>query len=82
MQMEVTPGSFGTLPPGYEMAEWNPQHPNGNYSDFRKGILRGVAAGTGYTLAGNAASVPQASSTAAMSEVRRFMGRSPVVWRE
>lgn len=43
------PGTFGVIPEGYEFKEWNPEHPNTNYSAFIKGVLRGVAAGLDVT---------------------------------
>lgn len=43
--MEVSPGGGHVLGPGQDLASWDPNDPNGNYPDFRKGILRGIAAG-------------------------------------
>lgn len=43
------PGTFGIIPEGYELKEWNPDHPNTNYGAFIKGVLRGAAAGLGVT---------------------------------
>lgn len=52
--MDGSPGSFETLPPGVSANLIDPSHPNANYPDFRKGMLRGVAAGivTNYNLLG------------------------------
>lgn len=43
--MEASPGSFQGLPFGVEFKEWNPNHPNGNFDLFRKGMLRSWCAG-------------------------------------
>jgi lambda family phage portal protein len=43
--MDGKPGSFETLAPGVTANLIDPSHPNGNYPDFRKGILRGIASG-------------------------------------
>lgn len=45
--MEATPGTFDTLPPGYEFQSWDPQHPNSAFKDFSKSILRSIATGLG-----------------------------------
>lgn len=42
---EAEPGIIERLPHGMKFQSWDPTHPSGNYSDFRKAILRGVAAG-------------------------------------
>jgi lambda family phage portal protein len=41
----MEPGMIENLAWGEKMDMLNPTHPNGNYGDFRKGVLRGVAAG-------------------------------------
>lgn len=41
------PGTFEALPNGVKLAEWNPNHPNGNFGTFVKSILRGIASGVG-----------------------------------
>jgi len=54
VKMDGSPGSFEKLPPGVTANLIDPSHPNANYPDFRKGMLRGVAAGivTNYNLLG------------------------------
>ena len=39
------PGQWESLPQGVKPHTVDPTHPNGNYPDFRKAILRGVCAG-------------------------------------
>lgn len=41
----LEPGEFEELPPGMEFVPWNPEHPNGNFSDFMKACLRSVSCG-------------------------------------
>jgi lambda family phage portal protein len=45
ISMEANPGSFETLPPGYELATFDPHHPNVAYGAFVKGALRTVSTG-------------------------------------
>lgn len=45
--MDAEPGSITTLPPGVDLAPWNPDHPSSAYSDYHKSVLRGIAAGLG-----------------------------------
>ena len=45
IRMDGSPGSFERLPPGVTANLIDPTHPNANYPDFRKGMLRGVASG-------------------------------------
>lgn len=53
--MDGSPGSFENLPPGVKATLIDPTHPNANYPDFRKGMLRGIASGiiTNYNILGN-----------------------------
>jgi lambda family phage portal protein len=44
---DASPGQFEVLPPGYDVKTFDPNHPNTNYNDFIKGILRGVSSGLG-----------------------------------
>lgn len=44
---EASPGTFENLPIGVDVKPINWDHPNGNYPEFRKAILRGVACGLG-----------------------------------
>jgi lambda family phage portal protein len=41
----LTPGQVSVSKYGWKMELLNPTHPNGNYGDFRKGVLRGAATG-------------------------------------
>ena len=43
--MEATPGGFEGLPYGVEFQDYNPNHPNGNFDQFRKAMLRSWCAG-------------------------------------
>lgn len=45
LDMEANPGTFGILPPGYDFAQWDPQHPNAQYPAFIKAMLRKCATG-------------------------------------
>lgn len=44
-QIDAEPGSFPTLPPGYQMASWNPKYPDAAIEPFIKAVLRGIAVG-------------------------------------
>jgi lambda family phage portal protein len=44
---EFEPGVFEQLPPGFKFQGWDPQHPNANYGQFHKDILRSISAGLG-----------------------------------
>jgi len=44
---EVNPGTFESLPIGVDVKSLDWQHPNQNYPEFRKAVLRGVACGLG-----------------------------------
>jgi len=43
--IEAEPGSFPSLPPGYHMNAWNPDHPTTAFKDFMKAVLRGISSG-------------------------------------
>lgn len=45
--INAEPLSFHELPEGAELAEWNPQYPNGEFAVFSKAMLRGAATGWG-----------------------------------
>lgn len=45
LQMNAEPGEFMELPPGYDLASWNPEYPHANFESFLKACMRGVAAG-------------------------------------
>lgn len=55
MQMDAEPGHFEELPAGIEFTEYNPQHPNTAFAEFRKAMLRGIGAsrGVSYNSLGN-----------------------------
>ncbi len=42
---EVEPGSMGIIPPGWDIKQFDPKHPAGNFAPFMKAALRGVASG-------------------------------------
>lgn len=42
---DLEPGGVWNLPYGHKANLINPTHPNANYEQFRKGVLRGVASG-------------------------------------
>jgi lambda family phage portal protein len=44
---EAEPGMFDILPDGYQLQTFDPDNPNGNFPNFVKAILRGVAASVG-----------------------------------
>lgn len=44
-QIDAEPGAFPVLPPGYEIAGWNPKYPDAAVAPFLKSCLRGIAAG-------------------------------------
>lgn len=45
IQMEVEPGVFDSLPPGYRFRPWDPQHPNTAFAEFQRAIQRNIATG-------------------------------------
>jgi lambda family phage portal protein len=45
IQIEAEPGTWEQLPTGYDIRQWDPQHPGGNFEQFMKVSLRGIAAG-------------------------------------
>lgn len=50
--MDAEAGTFEKLPPGVDFKAFDPQHPNTAFPEFRKGMLRGAAAGMGVTYNG------------------------------
>ena len=75
---EAEAGVFDVLPEGYGLQTFDPQNPNGNFSDFVKNILRGVAASVGvsyHTLANDAEST-------SYSSLRQFEIDERDTWRE
>jgi lambda family phage portal protein len=45
IRKKMVPGQMDILPYGWKYQANNPTHPNGNYSEYRKGVLRGIASG-------------------------------------
>lgn len=70
---DVSPGSFGELPPGYDLKMFDPKHPNNSYGEFVKNILRGIAAGLDvsyFTLASDLEAVNYSSARIGLLEER------------
>jgi len=42
---EVEPGTFETLPEGWDFKPWDPQHPTSQFEFFVKACLRGISSG-------------------------------------
>lgn len=62
--MRDGPGDIPILPPGLDVAEWNPEHPHNNYGAFIKTNLRSFAANVGLsynTIANDAESTSYSS---------------------
>lgn len=74
---EIEPGIGEIIPDGYTLTPYNPTHPNGNFSEFNKAMLRGVASGLGVsynTLANDLESVNYSSMRSGVQEEReQFM---------
>lgn len=47
LPLDMAPGTFDELPPGYEVEQYDPQHPNAAYAAFVSIVLRGIARGLG-----------------------------------
>lgn len=47
--MEAEPGAFQELPAGVDFQAWEPQYPSGEFGQFHKAMLRGIASGLGVT---------------------------------
>jgi lambda family phage portal protein len=47
MVIDLEPGVVRALPPGMQYQNSDPSHPNGNFAEFQKAILRTVARGLG-----------------------------------
>ena len=43
--IDVEPGAFHQLPPGFDIKMFSPEHPNSGFAAFEKAMLRGVASG-------------------------------------
>lgn len=44
-QIKASPGGYHGLPHGIKIQESDPTHPNGNFEEFRKGMVRSICAG-------------------------------------
>lgn len=45
--VDLSPGTSEVLPPGFDIKQFDPQHPVSQYGEFVKSALRGVASGLG-----------------------------------
>jgi len=73
--MEVSPGTIEELPMGTKFESWNPDHPVGNYANFVKSCLRGIAAGLGVSynmLANDLEGVNYSSIRAGLIDEREY----------
>lgn len=60
ISIDAEPASFPVLPPGYDLKEFSPSYPKGEFDPFSKAILRGISSGIGAsynTLANDLSSV-------------------------
>jgi lambda family phage portal protein len=72
-QIDAEPGTFPTLPPGYEMAAWTPRYPDAAIGPFLKACLQGVAVGVNvahHNLSGNMEGVNYSSARIAELDER------------
>lgn len=72
-QMDAEPGTFRTLPPGYEVGKWDPKYPDAAIEPFLKACLRGVAVGVNvayHNLAGDMNGVNYSSARIAELDER------------
>lgn len=70
---EASPGQFEELPPGSDLKQFDPQHPNANFGDFQKAMMRGVAAAgdiSYHTLSGDLESVNYSSARIGLLDER------------
>lgn len=49
--IDAEPGTFHQLPDGVKFSAFDPSHPATAFSDFQKGIIRGIASGLGVSYA-------------------------------
>lgn len=71
--LQADPGTFPTLPPGYELASWNPKYPDAAIEPFLKACLRGVSVGVNvayHNLAGDMEGVNYSSARIAELDER------------
>lgn len=75
LTFEADPGVIHELPPGQELAQFDPKHPSPEFTAFTKVILRGVARGLGMaytTLTGDLEAVNYSSIRAGLLSERDF----------
>jgi lambda family phage portal protein len=64
LPVEIDPGSMIQLPPGFRFSAFDPGYPDGEFGEFVRATLRGIAAGLGVsyaTLAGDLSDVNYSS---------------------
>jgi lambda family phage portal protein len=69
------PGAIQSLPVGKHFVGWDPKHPNGNYGDYRKGVLRQIASGLGISygsLANDRSDSSFSAERTALTDEREF----------
>jgi lambda family phage portal protein len=59
--VDAEPGTFPMLPAGYDMKQFSPSHPSGNFDPFIKATLRGIASGLDVSYAALSGDLTQAS---------------------
>jgi len=72
---ELEPGMVGISPEGYTAKLLDPTHPNGNFGQFNKEMLKGIASGLGIsypTLGSDLENVNYTSSRTGLLEERDF----------
>jgi lambda family phage portal protein len=73
-QISLDPGTFGVLPPGYQMSDsWSPKYPDQAIEPFLKACLRGVSVGVNvayHNLAGDMEGVTYSSARIAELDER------------
>lgn len=74
---EITPGMTAMLPPGVDIANWQPNYPDGEMPAFNKAMLRGGAAGLGVSYAGLTSDMEGAN----FSSLRDGRGEERDEWR-
>jgi lambda family phage portal protein len=73
--LNSVPGAIQSLPVGKHFVGWDPKHPNGNYGDYRKGVLRQIASGLGISygsLANDRSDSSFSAERTALSDEREF----------
>jgi lambda family phage portal protein len=73
--MNSIPGAIQSLPVGKHFVGWDPKHPNGNYGEYRKGVLRQIASGLGIaygSLANDRSDSSFSAERTALADEREF----------